>query len=182
MQVFLFSTNYTSFHLFLLYKNTVDCSWYLNICWFIKSYFLVLSYSEVLFSPSRAFILLNTEAHTTLLSLPGHFQQTRAYKTRTFTTIWKTWLSMYEASLCGPITSVDRTWLFHSVAEPALLIIHALQGSGHPHVLLTGLAPFRCYCQRKWMSNSTCFCWVLAHPHQGSGWVLLTMWLIDREE
>lgn len=120
--------------------------------------------------------LLNTEPHTALLSFPGHFQQRRVYKTRTFTIIWKTWLSMYETPLCGAITDVDRTWLFHSVAEPALLIIHALQGSGHPQGLVKGLAPFLCYCQREQMSNSACFCWVLAyHPHQGSGWVLLTI-------
>lgn len=181
MQVFLFWTKYAWFYKFPSFSIRL-----LLISKYMLIYLKLFSCPKLLSSasppPTGAFILLNTEAYTTLLSLPGHFQRTRAYKTRTFTTIWKTWLSMYEASLCGPITSVDRTWLFHSVAEPALLIIHALLGSGHPHVLLTGLAPFRCYCQRKWMSNSTCFCWVLAHPHQGSGWVLLTMWLIDREE
>lgn len=83
---------------------------------------------------------------------------------------------MYEAPLCGLISGVDRTWLFRSVSEPTWLIIHALQGSGHPHVLVKGLAPFLCYCQRKQMSNSACFCWVLAsHPHSSSGWVLVTV-------
>lgn len=111
--------------------------------------------------------LLKNEPHAASLSFPGHFQQRRAYKTRTFTIIWKTWLSMYEAPLCGAVTGVDRTWLFRSVAQPALLIIHALQGSGHPHVLVKGLAPFLCYRQRERMSNAACFCWVLAyHPHQ----------------
>lgn len=131
-------------------------------CWIFE---YILMHQKFLSCPKslkysffRVIFLLNTEPHAYFSVISRPFPTEESLKDEDIYNNLEDLIEyVWDSSLCGPITGVDRTWLFYSVAEPALLIIYALQGSGHPHVLVKGLALFLCYCQREQMSNS-CWC------------------------
>lgn len=94
----------------------------------------------------------------------GRSQPRRAWKTRTSTIIWRTWLSMYEASLCGSIMGADGTRSRCSVTENRPRLLRSL-GVQTPTCFGSALAWFLRYCQRERMTNAACVCWVMYATH-----------------